>query len=200
MYENEYIGSRFFSLSSSMKSWVVISFLLCSFSCAMAQDFRGENRVFVKFETIADGMLEFESNKFTVELNEEQNQFTFFVDLQTFKPVDNGATMALFNEVFQEESHSDFIYKADFSALKFDSQTDRPQQVDLNGVLSIGATKVDLPFRVELELMDRFLFLDFDLATTLAKMGIEIPEQYKKKISGKIHLQVLNAKLTEGFK
>jgi hypothetical protein len=183
-----------------MKLWVVISFFACSFTCTVAQDFRGENRVFVKFETISDGMLEFESNKFTVELNKEQNQFTFFVDLQTFKPVDNSATMALFNDVFQEESHSDFIYKADFSALKLDSQTDRPQQIDLNGVLSIGATKVDLPFRVELELMDRFLFLDFDLVTTLTQMGINIPEQHKKKISGKIHLQVLNAKLTEGFK
>lgn len=183
-----------------MKLWSIIGFLICCSNWATAQDFRGENRVFVKFETNTDDLLEYESNKFTIELNEEQNQFTFFVDLQTFKPVDNGSPMALFNEVFQEEFHPDFTYKADFSALKFDSQTDRPQQVDLNGVLWIGATKVDLPFKVELELMDRFLFMDFDLATTLTKMGIEIPEQYKKKLSGKIHLQVLNAKLTEGFK
>ena len=183
-----------------MKLWIVISYLLCSCTCVVAQDYRGENRVFVKFETLSEGMLEFESNKFTVELNEEQNQFTFFVDLQTFKPVDNSASMSLFNEVFQEEVHSDLMYKADFSALKFDAQTDRPQQVDLNGILWIGAIKVDLPFRVEMELMDRLLFLDFDLATTLAKIGIEIPDQYKKKLSGKIHIQVLNAKLTEGFK
>jgi hypothetical protein len=145
-------------------------------------------------------MLEFESSKFTIELNEEQNQFTFFVDLQTFKPVDNSASMTLFNDVFQEEFHSDITYKADFSTLKIDTQTDRPQQVDLNGTLWVGATKIDLPFRVELEMMDRFLFLDFDLVTELNKMGIEVPEQYKKKLSGKMHLQVLNGKLTEGFK
>ncbi|MBC7488104.1 MAG: hypothetical protein H7282_15290 [Cytophagaceae bacterium] len=182
-----------------MKSWLIISLLFCSIP-VVAQDFRGENRVFVKFETIADGMLEFESSKFTIELNEEQNQFTFFVDLQTFKPVDNSGSMTLFNDVFQEEFHSDITYKADFSALKFDTQTDRPQQIDLNGTLWMGTTKVDLPFRVELELMDRFLFLDFDLVTQLNKLGIEIPDQYKKKLSGKIHLQVLNGKLTEGFR
>lgn len=182
-----------------MKSWLIIGLLFASIP-VIAQDFRGENRVFVKFETNADGMLEFESSKFTIELNEEQNQFTFFVDLQTFKPVDNSASMTLFNDVFQEEFHSDITYKADFSALKFDAQTDRPQQVDLNGTLWMGATKVDLPFKVELELMDRFLFLDFDLVTQLSKLGIEIPDQYKKKLSGKIHLQVLNGKLTEGFR
>ena len=167
MDQKESIGSQFFSLYSCMKLWGIISFFVCSFTCSVAQDFRGENRVFVKFETLSDGMLEFESSKFTVDLNEEQNQFTFFVDLQTFKPVDNSASMTLFNDVFQQESHSDITYKADFSALKFDSQTDRPQQVDLNGTLWMGTTKVDLPFKVELELMDRFLFLDFDLITQL---------------------------------
>jgi len=145
-------------------------------------------------------MLEFESSKFTIELNEEQNQFTFFVDLQTFKPVDNSATMTLFNDLFQEEFHSDITYKADFTTLKFDVQTDRPQQVDMNGTLWMGTTKVDLPFKVEMEMMDRFLFLDFDLVTQLSKLGIEIPDPYKKKLSGKIHLQVLNGKLTEGFR
>lgn len=183
-----------------MKSWPIIGFLVFFSTVIFAQDFRGENRVFIKFETIADGMLEFESNKFTIELNKEQNQFTFFVDLQTFKPVDNSASMILFNDVFQEELHSDITYKADFTALNFDAQTDRPQQIDLNGTLWMGATKVDLPFKIEMELMDRFLFLDFDLVAPLTKLGIEIPEQYKKKLSGKMHLQVLNGKLTEGFR
>ncbi len=183
-----------------MKLALIISLFVGSFSFGIAQDFRGENRVFMKFETISDGMLEYESNKFTIEINEEQNQFSFSVDLQTFKPVDNSATMTLFNDVFQQEVRSDLTYKADFSTLKFDAQTDAPQLVDLNGILWLGATKIDLPFRVEMRLMDRFLFLDFDLVTQLSKMGIEVPEPYKKKISGKVHLQVLNGKLTEGFK
>ena len=145
-------------------------------------------------------MLEYESNKFTIELNKEQNQFTFFVDIQTFKPVDNSATMALFNEVFQQELSYAMTYKADFSSVDFDAQTDRAQLVNLNGILLIGNTKIDLPFTMELEMMDRFLFIDFDILTPLNKMGIEIPEKYRKKINGKIHLQVLNAKLIEGFK
>lgn len=195
-----YIRSQLFSLYSCMKLGLIISLLICSFSHGVAQDFRGENRVFMKFETLSDGMLEYESNKFTIEINEEQNQFSFSVDLETFKPLDNSATMNLFNDVFQQEVRSDLIYKADFSMLKFDAQTDAPQQVDLNGILWLGATKMDLPFRVEMRLMDRFLFLNFDLVTQLSKMGIEIPDQYKKKVSGKVHFQVLNAKLIEGFK
>ncbi|MDB5273012.1 MAG: hypothetical protein JWO58_1379 [Chitinophagaceae bacterium] len=183
-----------------MKFLLNITCALFISSLVAAQDFRGENRVFLKLETISDGPLEYESNKFTVDINQELNQITFFVDMQTFKPVDNSASMTLFNDVFQEEFHPDITYKADFSTLKFDAQTDRPQQIDLNGTLTIGTSKVDMPFRVELEQMDRFLFLDFDLTTQLSKMGIDIPEAYRKKISGKMHIQVLNAKLTEGFK
>ncbi|HSZ72822.1 MAG TPA: hypothetical protein VK750_09095, partial [Cytophagaceae bacterium] len=166
----------------------------------LAQDFRGENRVFLKLETIADGPLEYESDKFTVEFNEETNQFTFFVDMQTFKASDNSASMTMFNDVFQEEFHPDITYKADLPALKFDAQTDRSQQVDLNGTLWIGTTKTAIPFKVDFNLMDRFLFIDFDLITQLTTLGIDIPDAYKQKISGKMHLQVLNAKLTEGFK
>jgi hypothetical protein len=183
-----------------MKLWVISCLFICCSTYVVAQDFKGENSVFIKFETLADGTLDYESNKFTIELNEEQNQFTFFVDLQTFKPVDNSASMALFNEVFQQEYHANLTYKADFYAVKLDAQTDRPQSIEWNGTLWIGETKIDLPFRAELKLMDRFLFIDFDLVTALSKMGIEIPEQHKKKLSGKIHLQVLNGKLMEGFK
>ncbi|MDF2456635.1 MAG: hypothetical protein K0R51_2628, partial [Cytophagaceae bacterium] len=141
-----------------MKLWLVISWFLCSSFICLSQDFRGENRVFIKFETLSDGMLEYESNRMTIEVNEEQNQFSFSVDLQSFKPVDNSATMALINAVFREELYSDIMYKADFSTLKFDTQTDSPQQVELNGILWIGATKIDLPFRAEMKLMDRLLF------------------------------------------
>jgi hypothetical protein len=183
-----------------MNSLLTSFFLILFSSIASAQDFRGENRVFIKFETASDGLLEYESNKFTIDLNKELNQVSFFVDLQTFQAIDNSSNMTMFNDIFQEELHPDITYKADLPSLKFDTQTDQPQQIDLNGTLWIGTAKTALPFRIELRMMDRFLFLDFDLLTTLSTVGIDIPEEYKKKISGKIHLQVLNAKLTEGFK
>jgi hypothetical protein len=183
-----------------MNLLIIICFVVFSAFNLNAQDFRGENRVFLKFETKDNETIEYESTKLTIQLNQEQNEFTFSVDLQSFIPVDNSATMTMFSEIFKQEYYSDLAYKAEFPTMVFENQSSRSHEFQMNGILWIGALKTDHPFRVEMKLLDRFLFLDFDLVTELSKMGIEIPALYAQKLSGKVHVQVVNGKLTEGFK
>lgn len=173
-------------------------FLLCG--SAFAQDFRGENKVFIKLEMLDGQVLHYESDKLSIDIDEEQNTFDLAVDMQSFKPFNQSASMDEWNAIFYEEYHSEWSYKGSFPNMKIDAQSDNKQTVEISGRMHLGELSLIVPLKIEWIQMDRFVFIDFKSKILFSALGLEIPETYKDRFSGVMYMEVLNAKLTAGFR
>jgi hypothetical protein len=182
------------------KVQVLFIILLSLHTLSWAQDYRGENKVFLKLETLKGDFLIYESDKLSLDINEEESSFELTVDMQSFKPINAQANMTLWNTLFHEEYHTELSYKADFPIMKLDAQSDTKQVLDINGTLFLGEGRCTYPWKIEWIQMDRFVFVDFNNKVSLAKLGLEIPPAYQDLLTGDMVVEVLNAKLMAGFR
>ena len=180
-------------------SLVLFSLLFLPF-LAIAQDYRGENKVFLKFEKKDKSYYTYESDKLTIEINRELNLFFFDVDLDTFKSLDSISGANFWDGFFKKEFHNDVLYKGDIPLMALDVQSDRKQRIEVDGILHIGEAKLELPLILEWIQMDRFVFVDFNYKVKMKEIGINIPEKYQKELTGNLYIQVLNGKLMGGFR
>jgi hypothetical protein len=174
--------------------------LILVHSLLFAQDYRGENKVFFKFEKKDLTFSVYESDKMSIEVDRDQNSFFCEVDLETFSIYDSTTSAGLWRAVFNEGIHEDFAYKGSIPLMKLDVQSDRKQKVEVDGILHVGESKLEVPILIEWIQMDRFVFVDFNYKISLKELGITLSDEYAKEYTGNLYVEVLNGKLIGGFK
>ncbi len=183
-----------------MKLYFFFGMLLLLSKESLAQDFRGENKIFIKLEMLDGSFLHYESSKLSIDMNEEQNTFDLAVDMQSFNPLNENANMDDWNGIFHEEYHSEWSYKGSFPNMKIDAQSDNKQTIEISGSMYLGDLKMVSPLKIEWIQMDRFVFIDFKTQILFSALGLELPENYRERLSGVMYIEVLNAKLMAGFR
>ena len=182
------------------KLFVLALFFLCFSIPLLAQDYRGENKIFLTLEMVEGVGIVYESDQGTIEINEDENTFSFDAVMESFRLIDDTMNLTLWNTLFYEELLLDVSYEGAFPIMKLDGETDKKQQVEINGTIHIGEYNFAQPLLIQWTLMDRLVFLDFDTKVSLSDLGIEIPEKYKSKLTGNVFIKVVNGKLTGGYR
>jgi|GEM_PF-6590806 len=181
-------------------SIVLVCASFISFALYAQQDYRGENKVFIRLETFNGDTLIYESSKLSIDINKEELWFDMDVDIQSFKPFKGVSNMNIWDSLFYEEAHSDLYFKGVFPMLQIDAQSDRKQIIEVNGTAHIGEHFFESPLLLDWTQMDRFVFVDFKYKLSLQDFKIDIPDRYKQKLTGVMYIVLLNGKLTPGFK